>query len=126
MNEKKESEVTRSSLTLCNPMDCSLPGTSVLGIFQARIFEWIAKPSSGGSFQLRDWTRVSSTAGRLFTIWTTREALFMVRCKNLRSLKFFLRYLRVCLSKVQNASSCLSSWSPFRVHCWAALQQVTP
>ena len=126
MNEKKESEVTRSSLTLCNPMDCSLPVTSVLGIFQARIFEWIAKPSSRGSSQLRDWARVSSTAGRLFTIWATREALLMVRCKNLKSLKFFLRCLRVCLSKAQNASSCLSSWRPFRVHCWAALQGVTP
>ena len=37
-----ESEVTQSCLTLCNPMDCSLPGSSVHGIFQARVLEWVA------------------------------------------------------------------------------------
>ena len=37
-------------LTLCNPMDCSLPGSSVHGIFQARILKWVAVPSSRGSF----------------------------------------------------------------------------
>ena len=39
---KKESEVTQSCLTLCDPMDCSLPGPSVHGIFQARVLEWVA------------------------------------------------------------------------------------
>ena len=37
-----ESEVPQSSLTLCDPMDCNLPGSSVHGIFQARILEWVA------------------------------------------------------------------------------------
>ena len=41
-------------LTFCNPMDCSLPGSSVHGILQARILEWIATPSSRGSSQPRD------------------------------------------------------------------------
>ena len=41
--------VTQSSLTLCNPVDCSLPGSSVHGILQARILEWVAMPSSRGS-----------------------------------------------------------------------------
>ena len=41
-------------LTFCNPMDCSLPGSSVHGILQARILEWIAMPSSRGSSQPRD------------------------------------------------------------------------
>ena len=41
--------VTKSCLTLCNPMDCSPPGSSVLGILQARILEWVAMPSSRGS-----------------------------------------------------------------------------
>ena len=45
--------------TLCNPMDCSLPGTSIHGIFPARIPEWIAIFSSKGSSQLRDWTCIS-------------------------------------------------------------------
>ena len=40
MKVKSESEVTQSCLTLSNPMDCSLPGSSVHGIFQARVLEW--------------------------------------------------------------------------------------
>ena len=42
MKVKHESEVTQSSLTLSNPMDCSLPGSSIHGIFQARVLEWSA------------------------------------------------------------------------------------
>ena len=49
----------QSCLTLCDPMDCSPPGSSVHGILQARILEWLAMPSSMGSSQLRDWTRIS-------------------------------------------------------------------
>ena len=41
-------------LTLCDLIDCSLPGFSVHGILQARILEWVARPSSRGSSQLRD------------------------------------------------------------------------
>ena len=41
--------------TLCDPMDCSLPGSSVYGILQARILKWVAMPSSRGSSQPRDW-----------------------------------------------------------------------
>ena len=40
MNVKSESEVAQSCLTRCDPMDCSLPGSSVLGIFQAKVLEW--------------------------------------------------------------------------------------
>ena len=40
--ERKESEVAQSSLTLCDPVDCSLPGSSIHGILQARILEWVA------------------------------------------------------------------------------------
>ena len=60
----------QSCPTLCNPMDCSLPGFSVQGILQARILEWVAMPSSRGSFQPRDWTCVtcvSCKTGRFFT-----------------------------------------------------------
>ena len=49
----------QSCLTLCNPMDCSPPGSSVHGILQARILEWVAMPSSRGSSQPRDQTCVS-------------------------------------------------------------------
>ena len=51
---KSESEVAQSCLTLCDPMDCSLPGSSVPGIFQARVLEWGAVSFSRGSIQLRD------------------------------------------------------------------------
>ena len=44
-----ESEVTQSCLTLCDPMDCSLPGSSVHGILQARVLEWGAIAFSRGS-----------------------------------------------------------------------------
>ena len=55
-------------------MDCSQPGSSVHGILQARILEWVAILFSRGSSQPRDWTQVARTAGRIFTIWATREA----------------------------------------------------
>ena len=49
----------QSYLTLCNCMDCSPPGSSLHGIFQAIIVEWAAMSCSRGSSQLRDWTQVS-------------------------------------------------------------------
>ena len=49
---------------LCDPIDCSPPGSSLHGILQARILEWVAIPFSRGPSWLRDWTRVSHTAGR--------------------------------------------------------------
>ena len=63
---KSESEVTQSCPTLCDPMDCSLPGSSVHGIFQARILEWAAISFSKGSSQPRDQTQVSCIVGRCF------------------------------------------------------------
>ena len=61
------SEVAQSCLTLCNPMDCSLLGSSIHGIFQARILEWVAISFSRGSSQPRDRTRVSGIVGRCFS-----------------------------------------------------------
>ena len=69
--------VAQSCPTLCDPMDCSPPGSSVHEIFQARILEWVAISFSRGSSQPRDWTWVSCTAGRFFTNWATREAMYM-------------------------------------------------
>ena len=80
---KSESEVAQSCPTLCDPVDCSPPGSSVHGILQARILEWVAISFSilewvaisfsRGSSRPRDWTRVSCIAGRRFTLWATRE-----------------------------------------------------
>ena len=71
---ESESEVAQSCPTLCDPMDCSLPGSSIHGILQARILEWVAISFSRGSSQPRDWIRVSRIAGRCFNLWATREA----------------------------------------------------
>ena len=70
------SEVAQLCPTLCDPMGCSLPGSSVHGIFQAIVLEWIAISISRGSSQPRDRTRVSCIIDRRFTVWATREVLF--------------------------------------------------
>ena len=69
-----ESEVlvTQYCPTLCSPIDCSLPGSSVLGILQARIPVWVAIPFSRKSSWPRVWTQVSCIAGTFFTVWATR------------------------------------------------------
>ena len=56
-----------SRVWLCNPLDCSLLASSVLGIFQARILHWIAISFFRVSSQPRDWTQVSCIAGGFFT-----------------------------------------------------------
>ena len=66
--KKKESEFAQSWLTLCNPMDCSLPGSFVHGIFQARGVGCVAISFSRGLSGPKDRTQVYCTAGRFFTI----------------------------------------------------------
>ena len=60
--------IALSCPTFCNPMDCSLPGSFVHGILQARKLEWVALPFSRGSSHSRDQTQVSHTVNRFFTI----------------------------------------------------------
>ena len=60
-------KVTQSYPTLCNRTDCSLTGSSVHGILQARLLEWVGIPFSRGSSQPRDRTQVSPIAGGFFT-----------------------------------------------------------
>ena len=59
--------IIQSCMTLCDPMGCSLPGSSV-GILQARILECVAMPSRWSS-QPKDWAQVSCITDRFFTIW---------------------------------------------------------
>ena len=66
--------VTQPCPTLWDPLDCSPPSSSVHGIFQARILEWIAISSSKGSSQPRDQTCVSCITGGFFTCWAIRKA----------------------------------------------------
>ena len=57
MKVKSESEVAQSCLTLCDPMDCSLPGSSIHGILQARVLEWVAIAFSLCGSRLVIWWR---------------------------------------------------------------------
>ena len=75
--------------TLCDPVNCSLPGSSVHGILQVRVLEWVTIPFSTGSSQgllnCRTWTQVSQIAGGFFTIWATRKPFLFLT--NLEKLK---------------------------------------
>ena len=71
---KSESEVAQSCSTLCDPVDCSPLGSSIHGILQARVLEWVAI-----SFWPRDRTQVSHIPGRCFNLWATRE-LMLLNC----------------------------------------------
>ena len=70
--------VAQSCPTLCGPMDCILPGSSVHGILQARILEWVTIPFSRGSSHTKNQTWVFHIAGRFFTLQVTREAVIVV------------------------------------------------
>ena len=72
---KVEVLVAQLCLTLYNSVNCNPPGSSVHGISQAKILEWVAMPSSRGPFRPRHQTQVSCIAGRVFTIWDNKEAL---------------------------------------------------
>ena len=76
-------KVAQLFLTLCDPMDCSLPGPFVHWVLQERIREWVAIPFSRGYSWPRDWTWVSCIAGRFFTVWVTRAywLLFYYNCR---------------------------------------------
>ena len=74
--ENMEVLVTQLCLTLCDPMNCRPPDSSVCGILQARLLEWVAIPFSRRSSQPKDGTtRVSHISGRFSTVWATGEAL---------------------------------------------------
>ena len=97
---KVKVSVTQSCPTLCNPMDCSPSGSSVHGILQARILEWLAIPFSRGSFWPKDRTQFSCTAGRFFTVWATRETL-----ENICWMKEY------CALLLQGKKAFLQTWS---------------
>ena len=82
--------VTQSSWTLCDPIDCSPPGSSVHGILQARILECIVIPFSRGPSRPRSGTRVSCIAGRFFTTEPSGTAPVCHRCALI-----FVEYYRI-------------------------------
>ena len=72
--QHEEAKVAQLCLTFSDPMNCSLPGSSVHGILQARLLEWVAVPFSRRSSQPRNKTGVSCIAGEFFTSGAIREA----------------------------------------------------
>ena len=84
--------VTKSCPTLCDPMDCSPPGSSVCGISQARMLEWAAISFFRGSSWPRDWTHISCIGRRILYRWATRDALGERRSevKSLRRVWLFV------------------------------------
>ena len=99
--EKLKVLVTQLCLTLCDPMDCSPPGSSVHGILQARVTEWVAISFSRACSWHRDWTQVSYLTGISFTVSATSENVlwiyeyqmkYMLRQKNrLLGIKIMLK-----------------------------------
>ena len=77
--------------TLCDPMDCSLPGSSVNGILQVRILEWLALPSSRGSSQPRDQTCVSYVSYTGRQVFYQEDHLGSLRCASKSSLLINLK-----------------------------------
>ena len=99
--------LSQSCLTICDSMDSSPPGSSIHGLLQARVLEWVAISSSRGPSPPRDWTQVSHIAGRFFTVWATKEALlFLLICKRL-----YHRTQRVCILNSSTASCLIISSS---------------
>ena len=85
-----ESEVTQSCLTLCDPVDCSPPGSSVHGVLMARILEWVAISFSRGSSRPRNRTYVSCIAGRCFHDINFNRQLKVHIYKNIFTGNFFI------------------------------------
>ena len=84
--------VAKSFPTLCNPMDCSPPNSSVHGTSQARIQEWISISFSMGSSQHRDWTCISCVGRHILYCWAIREVPIL--CDHSSKPEFFPLLLR--------------------------------
>ena len=82
-----------------NPMDCSLPGSSVHGIFQARVLKWVAVSFSRGSSRPRDWTWVSYITGRCFTLWATGKPKKEWAIPNCMVMPAMTRLVDCCLQE---------------------------
>ena len=132
---------------LCDPVDCSPQGSSLCGIFQARILEWVAMPSSWGSSQPRDRNHISCVAGGSFTTSHQESPYFiyvcMLSCSSCVWLfgtlwTVYILYIVVCICQSQSLSLCLTPfppgnrrilklnvwWEPFLAMAWAQLWQL--
>ena len=114
----------KSCPTLCSPMDSSLPGSSVHGVFQLRVLEQVAISYSRGSSQTRNWTHISCVGRWICYPWATREAHVSSSptCKNNLRVSVIWHYLQslstlICplvvaiLSKTYVSSTCFICYS---------------
>ena len=118
----------QSCLTLWDPLDCSPLGSSVCGILQARILEWVVIPLSRGSSLLRYQTQVSCMAGRFFTVWAIREEATQVEPLKSSRTESPQKWLWYLSTLVQSCLKILKTvqlrehwhWRPwhFYVHFW--------
>ena len=115
-----ECSVVQSWLTLCNPIDCSLLGSSVYEISQARILEWVATPFSRGSSWPRNRTWVSCIARRFFIVWTTREAIYIHIHVYIHRHTHSCTYIHTTLH-AKWLQLCLTLVTPWTVACQALL-----
>ena len=127
--EKVKVLVTQLCPTLCDSMDRSLPGSSVHGILQPRILEWIAISFSRGSSPPREWPWVSCIAGWFFTVWATREAqeeqkmlLLQKKFHILSNYKISTLCLIIHTHRYTHTSS-NSFYHPSQQHTWSLIQK---
>ena len=109
--KRMRAKLLQLCLTLYDPMDCSLPDSSVHGILQARILKWVAISSSSGYFQPKDWTHVSCSswiAGRFFTTEPSGKYLGTLEAVSQADMS----------SHWQRGVS----WAPAPCHLWLGLQ----
>ena len=110
--------VTQLCPTLCDPTDCSPPGSSVHGVLQARILSGLPFPSPGRSSRLRNQTQVSCIAGRLFTDWAMREAHDQPR-QQIKKQRHFFAKKGLVIAMVFPVVMCgCESWTIKKAECW--------
>ena len=117
MSELVSEQLTQSCPTLYDPMDCSLPGSSVHGILQARVLEWVAVSFSRGSSQPRDRTRVSCIPGRcynfifsLFNVISLARSFFFENISYLFTIIFLFIILFISAFIFIISLRCISSF----------------
>ena len=112
--------VAQLCLTLCDPMDCSPPGSSVHEIFQARILEWVVIPFSRGSSRPRDQTWIACIDKWSLYCWAIMEAPF----------KYYLPTILLALYPQKNRILLNSWWSQleevYRGRGWASPSRLCP
>ena len=122
-------KVSQSYLTLCDPMDCSLPGSSIHGDSSDKNTGVFAMLSCRVSSKPRDWTQIPRITGRFFTIWASREALILgnviLLCcfPCLLGVRWYLMVIFTCISLITDeAEHCFVYWSWMFPILWKVCQ----